>query len=355
MDFKDIITQLGQRAEELKDHMPTEEATKNALIMPMIAALGYNVFNPTEVLPEFTCDIGTKKGEKIDYAILQDGKPVILIECKHWQQDLTLHDNQLLRYFNVSSAKFGILTNGLKYRFYTDLQEPNKMDEVPFLEINIQELTDGKIEELKKFHKSYFDIDNVLNTASELKYLGEFRNVIHSEFQKPSAEFVRFMAKQFYHGVLTQRVMDELTPLLKRSIDAYINNLISDRLKVAMKREEEANEGAAQNDESKTVDIVTTEEEMEGYYIIKAILSRIIDPARISYKDRKDYFAIVIDDNVNKTICRLRFNYVSIRRISLNWRDERGEETIDLPDGDINAIYKYENSITELAKIYEPL
>ncbi len=355
MDFKDLITQLGQRAEELKEHMPTEEATKNALIMPMIAALGYNVFNPTEVLPEFTCDIGTKKGEKIDYAIMQDGKPVILIECKHWQQDLTLHDNQLLRYFNVSSAKFGILTNGLKYRFYTDLQEPNKMDEVPFLEINIQELTDGKIEELKKFHKSYFDVDNVLNTASELKYLGEFRNVIHSEFQKPSADFVRFMAKQFYHGVLTQRVMDELTPLLKRSIDAYINNLISDRLKVAMqneKAEEEKDEEKAQKGETQAAEVVTTEEEMEGYYIIKAILSRIINPTRISYRDRKDYFAIILDDKVNKTICRLRFNYASIRRVSFNWKD-RPEESIDLPNGDINEIYKYESTLIELAKMYE--
>ena len=79
MDFQDIIRQLVERIEKMKDNVLTEEATKNAFIMPFINALGYDVFNPTEVVPEFICDIGTKKGEKIDYAIMQDGKPVILI------------------------------------------------------------------------------------------------------------------------------------------------------------------------------------------------------------------------------------------------------------------------------------
>lgn len=135
MDFKDSIKQIPERIEKLKDSLPTEEATKNALILPFISALGYDVFNPLEVLPEMTCDIGTKKGEKIDYAIFKDGKPVILIECKHWSQDLNLHDNQLLRYFTVSRARFGVLTNGIVYRFYTDLAESNIMDEKPMQHI----------------------------------------------------------------------------------------------------------------------------------------------------------------------------------------------------------------------------
>ena len=147
MDFKDSIKQISERIEKLKDNLPTEEATKNAFVMPFISALGYDVFNPLEVLPEMTCDIGTKKGEKIDYAIMKDGEPIMLIECKHWQQDLNLHDNQLLRYFNVSKAKFGVLTNGIIYRFYTDLEEPNKMDEKPFLEINMTDLKDALIDE----------------------------------------------------------------------------------------------------------------------------------------------------------------------------------------------------------------
>ncbi len=131
MDFKDTIKQLADRIEKLKDNIQTEEATKNAFIMPFINALGYDVFNPLEVLPEMTCDIGTKKGEKIDYAIMKDDQPILLIECKHWKQDLNLHDNQLLRYFNVSKAKFGLLTNGIIYRFYTDLKEPHLTEKIP--------------------------------------------------------------------------------------------------------------------------------------------------------------------------------------------------------------------------------
>ena len=169
MDFKDAIKQLAERVSKLKDNIQTEEATKNAFIMPFINALGYNVFNPLKVLPEMTCDIGMKKGEKIDYAIMKDDEPILLIECKHWKQDLNLHDNQLIRYFNVSKAKFGLLTNGIIYRFYTDLKEPNKMDEKPFLEVDITDIRDNQIEELKKFHKSYFDVNSILNSASELK------------------------------------------------------------------------------------------------------------------------------------------------------------------------------------------
>lgn len=167
MDFKDSIKQIAERIESLKENLLTEEATKNALIMPFINALGYDVFNPLEVVPEMCCDIGTKKGEKIDYAIMKNGEPILLIECKHWQQDLTLYDNQLIRYFHVSKAKFGVLTNGIVYRFYTDLAEPNKMDEKPFLEVNLLDLKEPQIEELKKFHKSYFDVDMILSSASE--------------------------------------------------------------------------------------------------------------------------------------------------------------------------------------------
>jgi len=114
MDFKDEIKQLGERVVKLKEQILTEEATKNAFIMPFIKALGYDVFNPIEVVPEFVSDIGLKKGEKIDYAIFREGTPTILVECKHWAQNLDLHDGQLLRYFHVSKAKFGQIENSFE-------------------------------------------------------------------------------------------------------------------------------------------------------------------------------------------------------------------------------------------------
>ena len=136
MDFIDLVKQHSQRVKSLKDNIATEEATKTSLIMPFFAMLGYDVFNPEEFTPEYVADVGIKKGEKVDYAILKDGKPAILIECKWIGEPLASHDSQLYRYFGVSKAKFAILTNGQIYKFFTDLDEPNKMDEKPFLEIN---------------------------------------------------------------------------------------------------------------------------------------------------------------------------------------------------------------------------
>ena len=150
MELKEKIKSLADKVLQQKDNISTEEATKNAFIMPFIAALGYDVFNPVEVIPELDCDISKKKGEKIDYAIMKDGLPILLIECKHWQQNLSLHNTQLKRYYVASKAKFGLLTNGIRYLFYTDLEQTNIMDEKPFLDIDITDIKDYQIEELKK-------------------------------------------------------------------------------------------------------------------------------------------------------------------------------------------------------------
>jgi hypothetical protein len=350
MDFKDSIKQIAERIEKLKDNLPTEEATKNALIMPVIQALGYDIFNPLEVLPEMSCDIGTKKGEKIDYAILKDGEPIILIECKHWAQELNLHDNQLLRYFHVSKAKFGVLTNGIVYRFYTDLSELNKMDEKPFLEVNMLDLKDTQIEELKKFHKSYFDTEKILSSASELKYLGELKVRLSTEFTNPSTEFVKFISKGIYTGMFTQKVIEQFTSLVKRSVSSYINDIISERLKAAIesgneKEQQEAKEIAetenAQIEQAKTIE--TTDIELNGYYIVKSILRAVMPVERIVYKDNKDYFAINID-NVWNNVCRLYFNNPDNLRIVLRTDDKR------INISSLDDIYKYSEQLIDMAK-----
>nr|WP_315075416.1 type I restriction endonuclease [uncultured Porphyromonas sp.] len=348
MDFKDSIKQISERVEKLKENLYTEEATKNALIMPFIASLGYDVFNPLEVLPEMTCDAGTKKGEKIDYAIMKDGEPIMLIECKHWKQDLNLHDNQLLRYFNVSKAKFGILTNGIIYRFYTDLEAQNKMDEKPFLEINLQDLKDAHIEELKKFHKSYFDVDNILSSANELKYMGELRNAISLEFSNPSPDFVKFFGKQVYDGIFTPKVLEQFTALLKRSISSHISDLISDRLKAAMEKEDSINHEEKEEEQLKAhteeCKIITTEEELQAFYIVKSILKDVVPLERITYRDAQRYFAIFLDDNNRKTICRLYLNLSTVKKIAFLNEDKK-EESIYIDT--IEDIYKHSDKIIE--------
>jgi hypothetical protein len=312
MDFKDEIKQFGDRVEKLKAQITTEEATKNAFIMPFIKALGYDVFNPLEVVPEFIADIGIKKGEKVDYAIMREGQPSILVECKHWGENLDVHNSQLFRYFHTTKAKFGLLSNGIIYRFYTDLVEKNKMDEKPFLEFNVTDIKDNQIEELKKFHKSYFDVDNIVNTASELKYMNELKAFINIEFQNPTEGFVRHFAKQAYPGILTAKLMEQFTALTKRSIQQYINDLITERLKSALKKENDDEKIIQQQtvlaDTATESKIETTVDELEGFMIVKTILRQKISSNRIVYRDAQSYFAILLDDNNRKTICRLYLN-----------------------------------------------
>lgn len=312
MDFKDLIKQLGDRVTKLKDQVNTEEATKNAFIMPFIRELGYDVFNPLEVTPELVADIGMKQGEKIDYAIMENGQPIILIECKHHAAPLNVHNaSQLFRYFHTTKAKFSILTNGIEYRFYTDLVEPNKMDEKPFFTFNITDIKDNQIEELKKFHKAYYNFNNIVNTASELKYTNELRNLLTAEFNNPGPDFVKHFARQVYPSVITAKVLEQFTNLTKKSIQQNINDLITDRLKTALTKEDEvtkeqeAIQVTADQAKTEEVKVVTTEEELEAFMLIKAILRQKINSTRVSHRDAQSYFAILLDNNNRKTICRL--------------------------------------------------
>lgn len=342
MDFKDNVKQLTERIKTLKENLQTEEATKNALIMPFITALGYDVFNPLEVVPEMVCDIGSKKGEKIDYAILKDGQPVILIECKHWQQDLDNHNNQLLRYFGVSKAKFGILTNGIQYRFYTDLAEKNVMDEKPFLEVDLSDPKEAQIEELKKFHKSYFDVDSILSTASELKYANDLRNILQNEFQNPSDEFVKFLGKQVYDGAFTAKACEQFRPIVKRSIATYINDIISDRLKAAMKESDTkaAPEEIQAEPAPEQPEIVTTEEELQAFYIIRSILGQVCPVDDIIYIDNKTTFTVYHTSNKAKAICRFESSKNKINRFVVCY-----PEIVKYNLESVNDLYKHAEAI----------
>lgn len=354
MDFKDEIKNLGDRVLKLKDQIQTEEATKNAFIMPFLKALGYDVFNPLEVVPEFVADIGIKKGEKIDYAIFKDGHPTLLVECKHWAQNLDLHDGQLLRYFHVSKSRFGLLTNGISYRFYSDLVEANKMDEKPFLEFNITEIKENQIEELKKFHKSYFDIDSIINTASELKYTNELKALINQELTNPSAEFVKHFARQVYPSVVTAKVLDQFTNLTKKSIQQHISDLITDRLKNALQKEDEQNitppsTVPAEPPLDVKPKVITTEEEMEGFMIVKSILRQKINASRITFRDAQSYFAILLDDNNRKTICRL---YLNTGKKYLCTLDEQKKE-VKFELSSLDDIYKHSEQLQSIVESLE--
>lgn len=364
MDFKDSILQLAERVTSLKDSILTEEATKNAFIMPFIQILGYDVFNPLEVVPEMDCDIAKKKGEKIDYAIMKDGSPIMLIECKHWKQDLNLHDNQLKRYYVASKAKFGVLTNGIVYRFYADLIKENIMDDVPFLEINLEKIREAQIEEVKKFCKENFDLDNILSSANELKYMSEVKKVIRAEFEEPSADFVKMLTKRVYEGIVTQKVLDQFTDIVMRALKSHINDVMSEKLGIAIKATEAAgapiqtptaattepkDDDETPKDDDKASKINTTTEELEGYYIVKSIVCEVISSERVTYRDSQSYFAIFADDNNRRPICRLHFNNPNNKRIG--FVDENRNEQMEALDK-LDDIYKFKKQLIEAAKRY---
>jgi predicted type IV restriction endonuclease len=344
MDFIDQLRALGARVATTKDLIQTEEATKNAMIMPFIQILGYNVFDPLEVTPELIADIGTKKGEKVDYAILRDGKPIILFECKKSGGDLNInHAAQLFRYFHVTAARFGVLTNGLTYRFFTDLEQPNKMDEKPFFEFNILDFKERDVEELKKFAKAAFDLDTILTTANELKYTRVIQSKLSGWLTHPTEDFVRLASSELLGTKrFTPQFKDQFTSITRRAFEQLIGEKINERLKGAMAPESiSIAERAAPLSQQTPIEssiaapvgaesaIFTSAEELEAFYTVRAVLRGTVPAKRIFMRDAQSYCAILLDDNNRKTICRLRFNNTQKLKIGI-FNEKREELVVDL-------------------------
>lgn len=342
MAFSDGLSSLATKIRNTRDSVLTEEATKNAFIMPFISnVLGYDVFDPSEVVPEFIADVGVKKGEKVDYAIFKDGQVQILMECKKIGDPLDLrYASQLFRYFAVTSARIAILTNGQQYHVYTDGDMPNRMDEKPFLIFDLLDIDRTLVPEIQKFSKESFDIDSVINAAEELKYIGGIRRIIAAEVKEPSEEWIRFFVNRIYEGRTTQRIVDQFRPLVAKALNQYIGDQVNSRLKTALgddapdpnRLTEVAPTGtpppalpvgnASVPDTRADVDgvadpgVLTTEEELEGFNIVRAIAVSEVAPERIHYRDSKSYFAILLDDNNRKPIIRLNLNGRNVKFVT---------------------------------------
>lgn len=360
MDLIDMLQALSAKIQKQKELIQTEEATKNAFILPFINALGYDIFDPAEVVPEFTADVGIKKGEKVDYAIIRENKVIMLFECKPC--NVSLEDNhmsQLYRYFSVTEAHIGILTNGIVYRFYSDLEESNKMDVKPFMEFNVLDIQESLILELKRLTKQAFNLDEILSVAGDMKYTREIKRVLVEELATPSEEFVGFLTKKVYTGKLTQSVREQFSEIIKKAYGQFINERINERLRSAMSEtlptpqpphvisgEGDLSVSDTQPDESR---IITTEEEVQGLYIVRAILCNDIQPERISPRDTMSYFGILLDDNNRKPICRLYFN-TKQRYVSF-FTAEKQEEKVAIEN--VTELYRYADRLKAGIAIYE--
>ena len=348
MELQVALKSLADKINLLKDKIETEESTKHAFVLPFITLLGYDTFNPTEVVPEFTADLGLKKGEKVDYAIIQNDEPILIIECKNWKENLSVHNSQLFRYFHVSKTRFALLTNGIHYQFFTDLDKKNKMDQKPFFEFDICSLKDAAVNEIAKFHKSSFDVNKILDNASSLKYIKEIRKQIDLEIQNPSPEFVRLFASKLYSGRLTEKVMDEFTELVQKAYGQLIGEKINERLHFALNKEVIIQE-KDQIEEVEESKVITSEEELEGYRIVVAILRRKLPIHRIVYRDTKSYFGILLDDNNRKPLCRLHLNGGKKYLGLFNTDKSEIRQSIQTVDD----IYLFEKELLETVGLYE--
>ena len=348
MGFTEDLKQFAERVIPLKENISTEEATKMSMIIPFFQLLGYDVFNPGEFCPEYTADVGVKKGEKVDYAILINGNPEILIECKWCGESLSKHGSQLFRYFGTSPAKFGILTNGLIYQFFTDLDEANKMDLAPFLEINLNDLKDAQINELKKFSKEVFDKDNIFSTASDLKYSSLIKGLLAKDLDDPSDEFVRYILSNVYDGQKNQKVIDKFKSIVKKSFTGFVNDIVNQKISSALTPEaDEQPHDTPILDEQKSK-IVTTEEEMEAFYIVRGILAGTIPIEDVVYRDTESYFGILYQDNNRKPLCRINLDTKNKQLLIPD--ENKNFERIYIDS--LNDIYSYKNKLITVAKRY---
>jgi predicted type IV restriction endonuclease len=364
MELTDKIKSLAARLEKQRENVVTEEACKNAFVMPFLNALGYDVFDPSIVVPEFTADVGIKKGEKVDYAIKMNGKISILVECKGCGTSLaSAHTSQLYRYFSVTEARFAILTNGIEYWFYTDLDAPNKMDQRPFFQFNIFEYRSFDLIELQKFTSDAFNVDVILSTANNLKYSNAIKNELLKEFDNPSDDMVRLLVARVFEGRYTQKVREDFAPLVVSAFRDAIRDMVSQRLTSALEATGaggvavsagavpivHADASAALAVADAGGDIVTTEEEVEGFHIVKAIVRSHIRANRIVMRDAKSYCAILVDDNNRRPLARLHFNSKSVKYLSI-FDADRAEERVRIEA--LEDIYLYADRLKATASAY---
>lgn len=350
MSFDEKLKDLSARIETQKHMLLTEEAMKTAIILKMLSALEYDVFDPGEVIPEFTADVGIKKGEKVDYAIRLGGRISMLIECKSPNTALDLkHASQLYRYFSVTDAKFAILTNGYDWEFYTDLDEPNRMDRRPFLSFNLTDIDSTSAAELSRFRKSVYDVNAILSTAKRLKYVSALKSHLREEFDHPSDDFVTFFGRKIYDGMFTANVRQEFAPLVKRSVSEVIRDRVNSRLKTALLQNTfEAPDDEAELEEKEEIE--TTEDEWDGFRIAVAIAARVLEPSRIVIRDQKNYCSVLIDNNNRRPLLRMYFNSLTTRYLGLFDGETEEKVAVKAPVD----LYRFADRICATAEKYKP-
>lgn len=262
MNLKETLETLNKVVNDHQELIKNEESTKQFLILPLLRGLGYDTYSPQEVNPEFTADFH-KKNEKVDYAISINGEPKIFVEAKSINSAITKSAPQLSRYFSTfPNVRLGILTNGVEYHFFTDLNHTNIMDPNPFFIFRITDYTEDDFNHLIKFSKNVYDYESVKNLAESLIYSQSFKSVIKEIFESPNDDFIKFVIKERFKFKVTQQFINTARPLVQKSIQESLAEIISEKFEVS-----------ALNQETAVASIEIPQEEKRIYYSVEEIES----------------------------------------------------------------------------------
>ncbi|MFV8941822.1 type I restriction endonuclease [Moellerella wisconsensis] len=312
-NFKLKLKNHVEHVKHVGQHCTTEETTKQALILPFLEILGFSPYDPQKVKAEYGADFpGVKANERVDYALFCQSVPVMFIEAKCYFEKLDNHCPQLSRYFNSTpEVTISAITNGLEWRFFTDLKQKNVMDPTPFLRIRMDEISDADAGQLFRFRHDKFKPEALRTLAEESVYLSAFTKTISSSLRDVDSEFVRYVAsKSNVERQLNQRFIDSITPLVKqaveRSVSAMVVSGLSGKFNYGEEPVEIVPEGSQEQTELKDIidpdnpNIVTTTTELTLFEKIK----QITGCEEIEYKDTESYFGVLYQGKVNRWIVR---------------------------------------------------
>ena len=223
LSLKDLQDLAQQATEHSGLFANNEQSVKTSLVLPFIGGLGYDYLSPTEVIAEYTADVGIKRGEKVDYAVMRDGEPIILFECKALSNALGVSEiSQLFRYFQSTNAAIGVLTNGVTYKFFSDLIDAGRMDDTPFLEVDIRCATESDISELRRFSKDIFDADGIKSAVINAKRVSVLKEYLGSVYERPDDEFARLLLRKLISGRVSKGRVEEHRGLVKRAFHEFV-------------------------------------------------------------------------------------------------------------------------------------
>lgn len=378
MGFVDDLRQLSEQVKRRQVHVKGEEATKQAIVLPFLQVLGFDVYDPSEVQPEYIADFAKKRSngsmEKVDFALRVAGQPAMFVECKPIDAAPEDHDGQLSRYFNATpSVRVAVVTNGLKYRFFTDLRAPNVMDPTPFLQFDINSFTDRDAENLRTFSKEGFNPSAIQACAEEIIYTERLTSLVNDILRNPSENFVRFVLGELdiVSGRVTAKVVERFTPIVRRAVQSTIVEMMTRSIQqeiagpppppptpaplpvvaappvvVASQPHQTTTVTASATGSTPPSDtsdargpreIVTTAEELELFEIVSRFVAESSVKRQIAHKDTTGYFGINLG-KVSHWFLRAFFNgpkKALVTRVSVEQATllARGFEVEAAPEG----------------------